>query len=144
MGFEIDNETRARWDERDEEEAKRREAQASSFLNAASKASNPAKVFSSQWKVLPADREMIAKDMLSRPDSEIYSRVEPGKSFPADKANNRFWTRSFYRYLDTMEPSETAVAIRDAEHRIFQKVSLASRATRAKICLLIILAEREA
>ena len=92
--------------ERDEEEARRRKAQATSFLNAASKASNPAKVFSSQWKVLPADREMIAKDMLSRPGSEIYSRVGPGKSFPADKAGNSFWTRAFYRYLDTMEPSK--------------------------------------
>ena len=75
---------------------------------------------------------MIAKDMLSRPGSEIYSRVGPGKSFPADKAGNSFWTRAFYRYLDTMEPSETADAIIDAEHRIFQKVRLASPATPAR------------
>ena len=84
ISYEIDAETRARWAERDEAEATRRKLQAAAFLDAAAKASNPAKAFTSQWKVLPEDREMIAKDMLSMDDREIYGRVEPSKKFPAD------------------------------------------------------------
>lgn len=122
ISYEIDAETRARWAERDEAEATRRKLQAAAFLDAAAKASNPAKAFTSQWKVLPEDREMIAKDMLSMDDREIYGRVEPSKKFPADRAGDSFWTRTFYRYLDTLEPTDIGAAIVEAEHRIFTKV----------------------
>ena len=122
ISYEIDDETRARWAERDEAEAKRRKLQAASYLQEAARASNPAKTLTSQWKVLPEDREMIAKDMLSRADREIYGRVEATKKFPTDKAGDSFWTRTFYRYLDTLEPTENGAAIVEAEHRIFMKV----------------------
>ena len=127
ISYEIDNETRARWAERDEAEARRRKLQAVAYLEAAAKASNPAKTLTSQWKVLPEDREMIAKDILSRVDREIYGRVEPGQKFPSDKAGDSFWTRTFYRYLDTIEPTEIGAAIVEAEHRTFMKVRTSGR-----------------
>ena len=95
---------------------------AARYLKDSKRTSNPVKNFSSQWRVLPTDRQMLTNTILSAHGTEIHSRVAPPSKFPTDKPTDSVWTRTFYRYVDTLPDTETGSKIRDIEARIFHEV----------------------
>ena len=122
IDYEIDEATRERWRKEEDLQNTIMKEEAAKYLKDSRHARNPVKSFSSQWKVLPDDRETVTQAMLSAHGTEIYSRVSPPAIFPIDKPNNSYWTRTFYRYIDTMEDTELGLRVREVEARIFNEV----------------------
>ena len=92
VGYSIDETTKAAWAEREKEENKLRKEEALEFIRNAAASSNPVKAVGGQWKVLPQWRELMAKEMLDDPNSEIGLRVTPPTKFPKDKPGRTYYS----------------------------------------------------
>lgn len=106
--------------EEERQEAIQKE-EAAKYLKESREASNPVSGVTSQWKVMPEDRECMTSAIISAEDTEIYARVAPPNKFPSDKPNDSFWTRTLYRFVDSEHCSQE---VRECEARIFHQVTI--------------------
>ena len=95
--------------------------EAATYLKESREASNPVSGVTSQWKVMPEDRECVTSAIISAVDTEIHARVAPPTKFPSDKPNDSVWTRTFYRFVDSEHCSQE---VRECEARIFHQVTI--------------------